>query len=81
MVEEFKKRQYFFKKPCIILRPQTEWVEIVETKSAVISVTNSKIILEATERFLINPDLKFPEVFGDGNATSLILNLPLNQFS
>jgi UDP-GlcNAc3NAcA epimerase len=63
-----QKEAYFFKKPCIILRPQTEWVEIVETKSAVISDTNSKIILEATERFLSNPDLEFPEVFGNGNA-------------
>ena len=76
-----QKEAYFFKKPCIILRPQTEWVEIVETKSAVISDTNSKIILEATERFLANPDLKFPEVFGDGNAASFIAKEMLNQFS
>ena len=76
-----QKEAYFFKKPCIILRPQTEWVEIVETKSAVISDTNSKIILEATERFLSNPDLKFPEVFGDGNAASFIAKEMLNQFS
>ena len=76
-----QKEAYFFKKPCIILRPQTEWVEIVETKSAVISDTNSKIILEATERFLSNPDLKFPEVFGDGNAASFIAKEMHNQFS
>ena len=76
-----QKEAYFFKKPCIILRPQTEWVEIVETKSAVISDTNSKIILEATERFLSNPDLKFPEVFGDGNAASFIAKEMLIQFS
>jgi UDP-GlcNAc3NAcA epimerase len=76
-----QKEAYFFKKPCIILRPQTEWVEIVETKSAVISDTNSKIILEATDRFLSNPDLKFPEVFGDGNAASFIAKEMLNQFS
>ncbi len=76
-----QKEAYFFKKPCIILRPQTEWVEIVETKSAVISDTNSKIILEATKRFLSNPDLKFPEVFGNGNAASFIAKEMLNQFS
>ena len=76
-----QKEAYFFKKPCIILRPQTEWVEIVETKSAVISDTNSKIILEATERFLSNPDLEFPEVFGNGYAASFIAQEILNQFS
>jgi len=76
-----QKEAYFFKKPCIILRPQTEWVEIVETKSAVISDTHPKIILEATERFLSNPDLEFPEVFGNGNAASFIAKEMLNQFS
>jgi UDP-GlcNAc3NAcA epimerase len=76
-----QKEAYFFKKPCIILRPQTEWIEIVETKSAVISDTNSKIILEATERFLSNPDLEFPEVFGNGKAASFIAQEMLNQFS
>ena len=76
-----QKEAYFFKKPCIILRPQTEWKEIVETKSAVISDTNSKIILEATERFLANPDLVFPEVFGNGNAASFIAQEMLDQFS
>ena len=76
-----QKEAYFFKKPCIILRPQTEWKEIVETKSAVISDTNSKIILEATERFLANPDLVFPEVFGNGNAASFIAQEMLGQFS
>ena len=76
-----QKEAYFFKKPCIILRPQTEWVEIVETKSAVISDTNSKIILEATERFLSNPDLEFPEVFGNGNAALFIAKEMLDQFS
>ena len=76
-----QKEAYFFKKPCIILRPQTEWVEIVETKSAVISDTNSKIILEATERFLSNTDLEFPKVFGNGNAASFIAQEMLNQFS
>jgi UDP-GlcNAc3NAcA epimerase len=76
-----QKEAYFFKKPCIILRPQTEWIEIVKTKSAVISDTNSKIILEATERFLSNPDLEFPEVFGNGKAASFIAQEMLNQFS
>ena len=28
-----QKEAYFFKKPCVILREQTEWVEIVKTET------------------------------------------------
>ena len=76
-----QKEAYFFKKPCIILRPQTEWVEIVETKSAVIADTNSDLILKSTSDFLNNDNLVFPPVFGDGNASSFIANEIINQFS
>jgi UDP-GlcNAc3NAcA epimerase len=76
-----QKEAYFFKKPCIILRPQTEWVEIVETKSAVITDTNSDLILKSTSDFLNNDNLVFPPVFGDGNASSFIANEIINQFS
>ena len=76
-----QKEAYFFKKPCIILRPQTEWVEIVETKSAVIADTDSKLILKSTEDFLNNKNLVFPPVFGDGNASNFIASELINQFS
>ena len=76
-----QKEAYFFKKPCIILRPQTEWVEIVETKSAVISDTDPELILNATASFLENKTLEFPPVFGDGNAASFIAKELINQFS
>ena len=52
-----QKESYFFKKPCIILRPQTEWVEILATKSAIITDTDSVKILKATANFLNHPEL------------------------
>ena len=42
-----QKEAYFFKKPCIILRPQTEWVEIVENGNASIVGSETEKILEA----------------------------------
>jgi len=76
-----QKEAYFFKKPCIILRPQTEWVEIVATKSAVIADTDPEKILAATKSFLMNNELSFPPVFGDGNAAKFIAEEMINQFS
>lgn len=76
-----QKEAYFFKKPCIILRPQTEWVEIVATKSAVIADTDPEKILAATKSFLTNSELSFPPVFGDGNAAKFIAEEMINQFS
>ena len=76
-----QKEAYFFQKPCIILRPQTEWLEIVETKSAIISDTDSEKISKATNYFLNNKDLNFPPVFGDGNAALFIAQEILSQFS
>ena len=76
-----QKEAYFFQKPSIILRPQTEWVEIVETKSAIIADTNSEQILKSTDYFLNNKDLDFPPIFGDGNAALFIAQEILSQFS
>lgn len=76
-----QKEAYFFKKPCIILRPQTEWIEIVETKSAVIADTSAVKISEASNYFLSDPGLSFPPIFGKGNAASFIVEEMISQFS
>ena len=76
-----QKEAYFFKKPCIILRPQTEWIEIVETKSAVIADTSAVKISEASNYFLTDPELSFPPIFGKGNAASFIVEEMISQFS
>ena len=77
-----QKEAYFFKKPCIILRPQTEWVEIVETKSAKITDTNNDLIIKATEYYLNEKHkLSFPPIFGDGDAASFIAKELIKQFS
>ena len=69
-----QKEAYFFKKPCIILRPQTEWVEIVETGSAVITDANKQKIIAAVADFFSNKKLDFPPVFGDGKAAEFIVD-------
>jgi len=67
-----QKESYFFRKPCIILRPQTEWKEIVENGTAIIADADKNKILEAFSYFTKNTDLKYPSIFGDGNAAGFI---------
>ena len=67
-----QKESYFFKKPCIILRPQTEWVEIVESGAARIADADKDKILEAYEYFFRKKDINYQPVFGDGKAAEFI---------
>ena len=68
-----QKEAYFFKKPCIILRPETEWVEIVETSNAVLADADEGRIMQAWQHFKGNPPTVFPEIFGDGHAAEFML--------
>jgi UDP-GlcNAc3NAcA epimerase len=69
-----QKEAYFFKKPCVILRPQTEWIEIVKTGSAVIADANQAKIIGAVNEFISSEELSFPPVFGDGKAAEFIVD-------
>ena len=68
-----QKESYFFKKPCIILRPETEWVEIVETGNAILTDADERRIMQAWQTFKDNPPTTFPEIFGDGHAAEFML--------
>ena len=69
-----QKESYFFQKPCVILRPETEWVEIVETGAATLADADTNRILEASRHYLKEPPFRFPEIFGDGHAAEFILD-------
>ena len=68
-----QKEAYFFKKPGIILRPETEWVEIVETGNAILADADENRIMQAWQHFKVNPPTTFPEIFGDGHAAEFML--------
>ena len=68
-----QKEAYFIKKPCIILRPETEWVEIVETGNAILADADENRIMKAWKHFEANPPTDFPKIFGDGHAAEFML--------
>ena len=47
-----QKEAYFFKKPCVILRPETEWIEVIESGVGVLADANEEKILESVKKFL-----------------------------
>lgn len=74
-----QKESHFFKKPCLILRPETEWIELVHNKTAVITDTDKNKIIDSFNWFINHKDkLVFSEIFGDGHAAEFICKQLLN---
>ncbi len=74
-----QKEAYFFKKPCVILREQTEWVEIVENGNAILTGSDYNKIKKALSYLLYKTDFTFPELFGDGAAGKFICSKILSD--
>ena len=74
-----QKEAFFFKKPCIILRPETEWTELVESGTAVVANANTDKIIETYKYFKNKKNLSFPSIFSDGHATEFICKQIVNQ--
>lgn len=68
-----QKEAYFVQRPCIILRPETEWQEIVEEGAAILADADSQRILQACDQLLGKPIVRH-DLFGDGNAAHHIIN-------
>lgn len=66
-----QKEAYYFHKPCIILRPETEWVEIIELGAGILVDANKEKIIDAVN-ILLNKKIDFPSIYGDGNAANFI---------
>jgi len=68
-----QKEAYFLSKPCVTLREETEWMELVDYGYNVLVGSSYEKILQAYEDAkgkVLNFDQKF---FGDGNACELIV--------
>lgn len=68
-----QKEAFFFEKPCIIMREQTEWVELVENGNALLAGADEHRIFEAYEALeKARPGMTWPNFFGDGEASVFI---------
>ena len=75
-----QKESYFFRKPVIVLRSETEWIEIIENKSGIITNADEIKILKAYNYFTNEGnEFSFPQIFGDGSAANFICKTILSQ--
>lgn len=72
-----QKEAYFFRKPCLILRPETEWVEIVEQHAGIITDADKELIVRSFDEY-IDTEPQFPPLFGDGHSAEFMLDKTLN---
>lgn len=69
-----QKEAYFFKKPLVVARPETEWTEIIENGAGIIADADEERIVKACLDLISYQNLRFPEVFGNGQAALFICN-------
>ena len=72
-----QKEAFFFEKPCVILRPETEWVEIVNHGAGIIADADYNRIVSAYRQLIDHP-VHFPHLFGDAHAAEKILQTILD---
>ena len=72
-----QKEAFFFERPCIILRPETEWIEILDSNAGVLADACYDKIFEAYGA-LSKRHVVFPKLFGDGHAAERILSSIMN---
>lgn len=72
-----QKEAFFFEKPSVILRPETEWVEIIDHQAGLIADADYQRIVDAYAHLVGHP-VHFPPLFGDAHASEKILQTIIN---
>lgn len=69
-----QKESHFFRKPCIVLRKETEWIELVNNGTAVLADADPQLISTHFDNFLNNTTMfDFPSFYGDGKSAEFIM--------
>lgn len=76
-----QKESHFFRKPCIVLRKETEWIELVNNGTAKLVDADPERIRHEFLSFMdSHPVLEYPGFYGDGKTAEFILKEILMMF-
>jgi len=75
-----QKEAFFLHKPCIVLRPETEWVELVECGNSILVDADATKIKDAFTELSDKKKFEYPPIFGDGKAAEFICKEILRNF-
>jgi len=76
-----QKESHFFKKPCVVLRKETEWIELVRNGTAKLVDADPVRITEEVLRLMdSHAVLEYPGFYGDGKTAEFILKEILLMF-
>ncbi len=70
-----QKEAYFFKKNCVTLRDQTEWIELVEGGYNLLAGAREEEIVEAFGKMLETQNPFEESLYGDGDASGKIIRI------
>jgi UDP-GlcNAc3NAcA epimerase len=76
-----QKESHFFKKPCIVIRKETEWIELVKNGTAKLVDADALKIKDAF-RYYVDKfrRLDYPGFYGDGRTAEFILGEILQMY-
>jgi len=75
-----QKEAYFFKVPCVTVREETEWTELVDAKWNKLAGVNKEGIVKSTLEELDGKKYpKWIDFYGGGRASDRIVRILINE--
>lgn len=68
-----QKEAYFFRKNCVTLRDETEWIELIMNGFNILAGANTQTILEAVDEMAVKKNDFSAHLYGNGNAGEIIV--------
>jgi len=76
-----QKESHFFRKPCLVLRAETEWVELVKNGTAELVDADPEKLRNGFRKFTDDgKELEYPAFYGNGKTAEFILNEIIMMF-